>query len=114
MKTVEDIDRDIQEQVKICKTEDRKSKINRAKKEMQLLRQYKRYLDLAEEKHLIRQLEDLRGKVFKIVDGFEIFKQANPDLAESIPHSRLKTQYHNKMGLKKIKDQIKALEYLLS
>lgn len=114
MKKAEDIDEDIQEQVKICKTEDRKSKIKAAKKRITELRQYKRYLESAEEKHLIRQLEDLRQNVFKIVDGFELYRIANPDYVKAMSTARLKTKYHTTMGLKKIKAQIAALEYLLS
>lgn len=116
MKTTEQIQHDIKVLSIQLEQEDRDSKINKLTKEIQQLRQYQKYLDVpCEESHLARQLEKLRGDVFKIVDGFKVWKQANPDIVEKYgTESQLKAIYNNKMGLRKIKSQIKAVEYLLN
>lgn len=119
MKTITDIQNEIkaiEELQDKPSTEVKPSKKKRELKRIPQLRQIIRYLEVpCKEEHLGKQLETLRNSVFKIVDGFDTWKKCNPDeVAACGELSKMKAKYHKQMGLKKIKDQIKALEYILN
>lgn len=111
MKTLEYVQQELQDAIKLGETELSKKEAKLCEKRVKHLYSCQLYLETnPTEEFVQKQFEDVKRKIKIINSGFQQWLQNNRKEADANP----KSKYHTLMGLKNYKAQLNTLDYLLS
>jgi hypothetical protein len=111
MKTVEEIEKEISDTIESIKKESTKAEIGRAKRDIEFLRQIKRYLETNPREEFVKQeIIVVQTRIENINRNFEAWKIGRSLTQYKDPYSA----YLTACGIQGMKASLKTLQFILS
>jgi predicted nuclease with TOPRIM domain len=111
MKTAQEVEKEINDIIKSIKKESTKVEVGRAKREVEFLRQIKRYLETEPREEFIKEeVITIQSRLENINRNFEAWKVGRSLTQYKDPYSA----YLTACGVNGMKAQLKTLQFILS